>query len=397
MPGFELIGEEEKQAVMEVFDTGGVLYRYGLDAKRQNIFRVIDFEKKIAERVGAKYALCVCNGTAALKLALFALGVKPGDEVITQSFTFIATVESILEMGAIPVITEVDSSLNMDPQDLEKKITSKTKAIIPVHMAGVAAKMDEIMAIAKKHSIPVLEDSAQALGATYKGKSLGTIGDIAIYSLDIGKIITTGEGGVLVTDKEELFLKAREYSDHGHEQNPSVPRGEDTRSTWGFNYKVTELTGAIGLAQLKKLDLILETQQKNKKRIMDGIKDIRGLEFREIPNPDGDAGDTLIFYLESREKASEFAKKLVSKGFGTKNLPDAINWHYAGTWTHIFYDYPEYKDLDLEQVWPQSTGYLKRAVALPIMVNMTDERIEQIIQAVREVAEEVCNYVGVNQ
>lgn len=380
MPGFELIGKEEQDAVNDIFEISkGVLYRYGLDERRNNIFRVTDFEKKLAEKVNSKYSLFVCNGTAALKLGLIALGVKPGDEVITQSFTFVATVEAILELGAIPVITEVDKTLNMDPLDLERKITDRTKAIIPVHMAGVAAKMDEITAIASKHGIPILEDSAQTLGATYKDKMLGTIGDAGIYSLDIGKVITTGEGGVLVTDDEELFLKARAYSDHGHEQNPDVPRGEDTRSIWGFNYKVTELQGAIGLAQLKKLDFIIEKQRENKKYLKDGIKDISGIEFREIPNQDGDASDTLIFFVETREKALNIAKNLSMEGIGTKNLPDAINWHFAGTWTHIFYNYPEYDGKDLEQVWPQSTDYLRRAIALPIMVNTTKEELDEII------------------
>lgn len=389
MPGFELIGEEEKQAVMEVFDKGGVLYRYGLNAKRQDIFRVDEFEKMIAEKVGVKHALCVCNGTAALKIALFALGVKPGDEVITQSFTFIATVEAILELGAIPVITEVDATLNMDPIDLEKKITKKTKAIIPVHMAGVSAKMSEIMAIADRHGFKVLEDSCQALGGSYRGKPLGTIGEIGAYSLDIGKIITTGEGGVMVTNNTVLYQKAREYSDHGHECNLNVPRGEDTRTIWGFNYKVTELHGAIGMAQLKKLDHILNKQKTNKSRIKEGIKDIKKIEFRHLPDAAGDAGDTLIFFVESREKASKFAKALAAKGLGTKNLPDAINWHYAGTWTQIFSDYPEYKEKDLEKVWSQSTGYLRRAVALPIMVKMSDEQIKKVISGVKEAASQV--------
>ena len=380
MPGFELIGKEEQGAVNDIFEnSNGVLYRYGLDERRNRIFRVDEFERKLAEKVNSKHSLFVCNGTAALKLGLIALGVKPGDEVITQSFTFIATVEAILELGAIPVITEVDKTLNMDPHDLERKITDKTKVIIPVHMAGVAAKMDEITAIGDKHNIPILEDSAQALGATYKNKYLGTIGDAAIYSLDIGKVITTGEGGVLVTGDEEIYLKARAYSDHGHDQNPNVPRGEDTRSIWGFNYKVTELQGAIGLAQLKKLDYVVERQRKNKKYLKDGIKDISGIEFREIPNPDGDASDTLIFFVESREKALAIVKNLSKEGIGTKNLPDAINWHYAGTWTHIFYNYPEYDGKDLEQVWPQSTDYLRRAIALPIMVNTTKKELDEII------------------
>lgn len=390
MPGFELIGKEEQNAVNEIFEkSNGVLYRYGLDERRHHIFRVNQFEKEIAKKVGVKYAHCVCNGTAALKIALFGLGIKQGDEVITQSFTFIATVEAILELGAIPIITEIDKSLNMDPIDLEKKISKKTKAIIPVHMAGVAAKMGEITAIARKYNIPILEDSAQALGATYRGKSLGTIGDVGIYSLDIGKVITTGEGGILVTDDEKIFLKAREYSDHGHEQNPNVPRGEDTRSRWGFNYKMTELQGAVGLAQLKKLDFILQKQRENKYRIKNGINDISGIEFREIPNQKGEAGDTLIFFVESREKASKFAKFLSKAGLGTKNLPDAIDWHFAGTWTHIFYNYPEYKEKNLEKIWGQSTNYVRRAISIPIMVYMTDEKIDYLIQSIKDIAKKV--------
>ncbi len=389
MPGFELVGEEEKKAVMDVFDKGGVLYRYGLNDRRQNIFRVDEFEKKVALRMNVRHALFVCNGTAALKLALIAAGVKQGDEVAIPSFTFIATIESVLEIGAIPVIVEIDRSLNMDPIDLEKKISPRTKVIMPVHMAGVAAKMDEIMRIAKTKGIIVIEDSAQAMGATYKGKNLGTFGLAGVYSTDQGKIITSGEGGILVTDSEQIYRTAREYADHGHEQNSKFPRGEDTRSIWGFNYKVTEIQGAIAQVQLQKMDHILSRQKGNKKKIKDGISKALGLEFREIPDAAGDASDTLIFMLDSREKASNFAKKLVQKGLGTKNLPDAINWHYAGTWTQIFHNYPQYKGKDLEKVWSQSTGYLRRSVALAIMVMMDDAKIKFIIDAVNEIAREL--------
>jgi 8-amino-3,8-dideoxy-alpha-D-manno-octulosonate transaminase len=387
MPGYELIGKEEQQAVNEVFEKGGVLYRYGLADKRLKIYRVDDFEREVAKKVGAKYCHCVCNGTAALKVALFGLGVRAGDEVITQSFTFVATVEAILELGAKPVIAEIDKSLNMDPIDLEKKITSKTKAILPVHMAGVSAKMDEIMAIARKHNIPVLEDSAQAFGGSYKGRFLGTIGDAGIYSFDIGKVITTGEGGAMVTNEEKVFLRAREYADHGHEQNPNFPRGEDTRSFWGFNYKMMELQGAVGLAQIKKLDYIISKQRENKKKIKDGIKGIRNIEFRELPDAEGDAGDTLIFFAETKEKALQFAKALDECGVGTKNLPDAIDWHYAGTWSHIFQDYPEYKGKDLSAVWQQSTDLVRRAVSVPIDLGMSDEMIQKAIDAITKTAQ----------
>ncbi len=208
MPGFELIGKEEQLAVNDVFNKGGVLYRYGLNERRQNIFRVDDFEKAIAKKVGTRYAHCVCNGTAALKIGLFALGVKPGDEVITQSFTFIATVEAILELGAKPIIVEINKTLNMDPVDLCHKITTKTKAIVPVHMAGVPAQMAEILKISREYKIPVFEDSAQAFGATYQGKYLGTLGAAGIYSFDIGKVITTGEGGALITNSRKIYQKA---------------------------------------------------------------------------------------------------------------------------------------------------------------------------------------------
>ena len=390
MPGFELLGTEEQNAVNDIFTrSNGVLYRYGLDQRRNYIFRVVDFENSLATRLNVSYCHCVCNGTAALKIGLLGLGVRQGDEVITQSFTFVATVEAILEIGAIPVITEIDASLNMDPKDLLKKITKKTKAIVPVHMAGVSAKMDEIILIARQYQIPVLEDSAQALGATYKGKFLGTIGDAGIYSFDIGKVITTGEGGALVTNHQDVYLTAREYADHGHEQNPNYPRGEDTRKNWGFNYKMTELQGAVGLAQLKKLDYILEKQRKNKSMIKERIKDNSSIHFRELPDIDGDAGDTLIFFLETKEKAAKFAHKLNENGIGTKNLPDAVNWHYAGTWSHIFYNYTEYRGKDLEEIWSQSTNYLRRAIAIPIMVNMTDEYIENLGNTISKIAKEM--------
>ena len=386
MPGFELVGKEERDAVNEVFDRGGVLYRYGWDDRRQSIYRVDDFERAFADKFGAKYALGVCSGTAALKVALEALDIKPGDEVITQSHTFIATVEAIEEMRAKPVITEINKTLNMDPEDLRHKITGKTRAIIPVHMSGVAAQMKEILDIAREHGIPVLEDNAQSCGGGYNGKKLGAMGDVGIFSFDFGKVLTTGEGGMIVTTNESIFKKAREYSDHGHELNPNFPRGEDTRSRSGFNYKMMELQGAIGLAQLGKLDYIIERQRENKTKIKEGIKHNPEIEFRQLPNSEGEIGDTLTFFLENREKAKRFTKLWTEKGFATKNLPDAINWHFAGTWEHIFSQYDEYKGKDLTMVWKQSEEILRSAIAIPIFVNMDQSQIGKIIDAISEIS-----------
>jgi 8-amino-3,8-dideoxy-alpha-D-manno-octulosonate transaminase len=383
MPGFEVIGKEERDAVNEIFDRGGVLYRYGWADKRQNIYRVDEFERAFADRMGVKYALALSSGTAALKATLISMGVKPGDEVITQSYTFIATVEAILETGATPVIADIDRTLNMDPADLERRITNRTKAVIPVHMMGVAAEMNAIIKTARSHDLLVLEDNAQSCGGAYKNRLLGTIGDAGITSFDFGKVLTTGEGGMIMTDSHSIFRTAREYHDHGHELNPAVPRGEDTRSISGFNFKMTDLQAAIGLAQLKKLDMIISLQRKNKQAIKEGIRDLPGIEFREIPNPEGDIGDSVVFFLKDRTSAQRFMKSWTSLGFGTKNLPDAINWHYAETWEHLFYRHEQYAGKNLESLFAQSTGILRRAIAIPVFALMEEHQIEKIVSGVR--------------
>jgi len=389
MPGFELIGKEERDAVIEVFDKGGVLFRHSYEALRHDTYKVIDFEREFAKKLNVKYARAVSSGTAALKVALKALGIKPGDEVITQCFTFVATVEAIIDVGAKPVLTEINRTLNMDPSDLELKITKNTKAIIPVHMLGAPCQMDEIMSISKAHGIPILEDTAQALGGEYKGKKLGTIGDIGIFSFDFGKPLTTGEGGMVVTDNALLYKRAKEYSDHGHESNPNFPRGEDTRTTYGFNYNMMELQGAIGLAQLKKLDYILQHHRGNKRRIKEGIKDVPNIKFREFADEKGEIADVIIFFTKTPDKAKTFVKMLLEKKIGTKILPDAIKWHFAGTWDHMLTQYEEYKGKKLEKSWSESRSILSKAIAIPIVIKMDDHRINEIINAIREISKKI--------
>jgi 8-amino-3,8-dideoxy-alpha-D-manno-octulosonate transaminase len=384
MGGAELIGKEEREVVSEVIDRG-VLFRYGFNEKRKNIFRVLEFEGEFRKYMGCSYALGVASGSAALRVALAALGMKRGDEIITQSFTFVATVEAILEAGAIPILAEVDKSLNLDPEDLEAKISNKTRAIIPVHMLGVPARMDEIMAVARKKNIPVLEDSCQACGSGYRGKKTGTIGALGTYSFDYVKTLTTGEGGMLVTNDKRLYDLANYYHDHGHEHNPELPRGEDSHSITGFNYRMNEIQGAMGKVQLDRLDFVLAEQRRHKAEIKKAIGDIRRIEFRDLPDPAGDGGDTLAFFLPDAQKARAFNESLAKGKIDTKILPSAMNWHFVGNWNHIIQHCPPYRT----DAWPRSEALLKRAIALPISVRMSDEQIHRIIDGVRQAAREV--------
>ena len=300
MPGYEILGEEEKKEIMDVLATG-VLFRYEFTDQRQGIFKVREFEQKFAQYCGTKHAQAVTSGTAALKVALAALGVGPGDEVITQGFTFVATWEAILEVGALPVFTEVDATLNMDPKDLEKKITKKTKCIIPVHMLGAQARIAEIMVIAARYNIPVLEDTAQAAGARIQGKHLGTFGKCGTFSFDAVKTLTTGEGGMVITADAELWRTMAEYHDHGHDHkaNPGG-RGGEGRRFIGSNYRMMELQGAIGLAQLAKLDSMIVAQQKNKTILKEAAATIPGVSFRELVDPQGDSATHLAFILRGQ-------------------------------------------------------------------------------------------------
>jgi len=384
MGGAELIGKEEREAVSEVIDRG-VLFRYGFNEKRKNIFRVVEFEAEFCKYMGCSYALGVSSGSAALRVALAALDIQRGDEVITQAFTFVATIEAILEAGGVPILTEVDRSLNMDPQDLEAKITDKTRVIIPVHMLGVPARMDEIMAVARKKKIPVLEDSCQACGSGYRGRKTGTIGAMGTYSFDYVKTLTTGEGGTVVTNDKRLYDRAAYYHDHGHEHNPELPRGEDSHSMTGFNYRMNEIQGAMGKVQLTRLDFVLAEQRKNKAEIKKALGEIPGIQFRDLPDPAGDGGDTLAFFLPEARAARAFNEFLAKEKIDTKILPSAMNWHFVGNWNHIIQYCPPFR-LD---AWPQSGALLKRAIALPISVRMSGEQIRRIIQGVQRAAKEV--------
>ena len=397
MPGFEIIGKEEEKEILDVLSRK-MLFRYEFDAQREGIYKVEQFEKEFAVYCGTEHALAVSSGTAALRVALAALGISPGDEVITQGFTFVATWETILDAGAIPVFAEIDDTLCLDPDDLTNKITSRTKAIIPVHMCGSQARINEIMDIAGKNRIPVIEDTAQSCGGKLNGKALGSFGSMGIFSFDSVKTMTTGEGGMIVTDDTDLHIKASEYHDHGHDHNPNVGRGLEKRNFIGFNYRMMELQGALGLAQLRKLDdVILARQKENKMRLKEALSKIDQVTFRHIPDPDGDSATFLIFSLPTPEKAIAFNKVMSEEGAGAVYWYDNY-WHYYKEWEHLL----EGKSLSRtghpfktvsgeirckysNDALPKTAELLSRALTIQIMINM-DEQIPKIIGAIEKAA-----------
>lgn len=383
MPGYEVLGEEEKKEILEVLETG-VLFRYGFQAQRKGRYKVEAFEKRFAEFTGRQYALAVSSGSAALKVALAALGVGFGDEVITSAFTFVATWEAILECGAVPVFCGIDDTLNLDPEALESKITSKTKAVIPVHMLGAQARIKEIMAIAERHRLPVIEDTAQACGGFLEGKALGSFGAIGTFSFDSVKTLTTGEGGMLIMDDPELYRRASEYHDHGHD-HIGPDRGLEGRSFIGFNFRMMELQGALGLAQLSKLKDMIEQQKKNKSRLKTILAGIPGISFRRLPDPQGDTATFLAFFLPDQEKTLTLKKLAQGIGLGLVYFYEN-GWHFYRNWEHLleqktaaYNGWPfrvagGIRDLRYPRdLLPETDALMARTLVLPINIRMDEE------------------------
>ena len=370
MPGFEVIGAEEQAEIDDVFRRGGVLFRHGFDGIRNGCYKVRDFESAFAQYMGVPHALAVTSGTAALRVALAALDLQPGDEVITQAFTFVATAEAIIESRLVPVCCEVDDTLNMDPADLERRITSRTRAVIAVHMLGTPARLREIKAICERHRLVLIEDAAWGCGGSLDNIRLGTWGQMGTFSFDFAKTMTTGEGGMVVFHERADYERAAAWHDHGHENNPTVPRWEDTRSGSGFNYRMTELQGAVGLAQLRKLDDVVRRQRTNRDAIWRAIADLPGVTPRAVPTGSQETADALVFEVPDAEIAREVRSRLLAAGSATKILPEAVTWHFAGTWSHM----PELVAThgDLAVAFPATSARLSRCVSLPVIVKMAE-------------------------
>ena len=386
MAGAEIIGKEELKEIQELFNKKDtVLYRYG-----PNNYKTNEFEKMFADYMGVKYAHAVSSGTAAIHCSLAAAEIKKGDEVITTAWTFVAPIEAIVSTGATPILANIDKTFNIDPNEIEKMITSKTKALVVVPMWS-APNMDKLISICENNNIILIEDSAQSLGATFKGKKLGTFGELGSFSFDFGKTLHVGEGGIIITNNKKYYDRAAEFSDHGHQHLPNLPRGKDPRRAPGLNYRMSELSAAVGIAQLNKIDYILLKAKQNKYKIKNAILNIKELEFRKFIDEDGSQGDTLIFSLKSAKDAIEFEKLLINRGFGTKILPEAIDWHYAGAWSHILPKFSFYSSLDIEKMYKPTGELLRRSICLNIPILMDDDKIQLLISSIKDAIKVIYN------
>jgi 8-amino-3,8-dideoxy-alpha-D-manno-octulosonate transaminase len=396
MPGFELFGDAERKEVNDVLETG-VLMRYGFDGMRNNVWKAKEMETELEDLLQVNHAQLVSSGTAALNVALAALGVGSGDEVIMPTFTFVASFESILTAGATPILVDIDETLTLDPKAVEAAITPKTKVIMPVHMCGAMADLTALKALAKKHDIFLLEDACQAFAGTYKGEALGTIGDIGCFSFDYVKTITCGEGGAVVTNNAELATIADHFSDHGH-THIGNDRGAEEHPFIGYNYRISELNAAVGLAQVRRTEEFLTIQKKNKKILKDALATIPEVRFRVLPDESGDSATFLSFFMPNLELTRKTVDAFKAFGIDANWHYYDNSWHYIRAWEHFIGQ----KTLGaLSQEVQKGLAYLKTAkfkqsddvigrnISCLIKLSWTEEevkaRAEKMVAAIKSV------------
>jgi dTDP-4-amino-4,6-dideoxygalactose transaminase len=361
-PGFFLFGDEERKEVLDVLESG-YLSRYGREDDPRFKQKVVTLEREFAKKMGVKHALATNGGTSSLMAALVALGVSRGDEVIVPGYTFVASISAIIAVGGTPILAEVDESLTIDPADIERKITPRTKVIMPVHMLGNPSDLTRIMAISKARNIPVLEDACQSLGATYKGKMTGAYGAINAFSLNINKTITTGDAGMVTSDNDELYERAFGYHDQGHKPlRTGLEIGR--RSMVGITLRINELTGAVGLAQLRKLDAIVSTLREKKAAFKKAIAagGIRNMEYRRINDPGEIA--TMLTVLFPNETVT----RKVADALGIKTVADS-GWHVYNNMEQILsWQAPDGSRPSSKNMLKQTDSVLNRSLNLSVGV-----------------------------
>ncbi len=312
--GPEYYDDKERREVLEVLETGRPFRWYGRGSEPPA--KVATFEKEFAARMQTRYALGVTSGTAALQTALAGLGIGPGDEVIVPAWTWHSCFNTVVHAGALPVLAEIDESFNIDPSDIESRISQQTKLIMAVHLQGNPCDMDRVLAIARKHKIKVLEDCAQSVGASYKGRPVGSMGDVAIYSLQLNKTITAGEGGAVATNDPVVFERAVRFHDMGgiRPLHESTIGAQKVGWFMGTNFRMSEFTGGVLLAQLRKLDTIVAAVRGNARRVYAGIEGLDGLRLRRLPDPEGELGAAVFVGFRSKELRDGYIKAMRAEG-----------------------------------------------------------------------------------
>ncbi len=333
MPGFELFGDKERDEAQQVLESG-VLMRYGFDGMRNGHWKAKEMEALLAKRMQTKYAQLTSSGTAALTVAMASCGVGAGDEVILPVFTFVASFEAVIALGAVPVLVDIDDTLTLDPEAVRKAITNKTRVVMPVHMCGSMADLGALERICEEHQLILLEDACQAIGGSYNGKPLGSIGDVGCFSFDYVKTVTCGEGGGLITNKETIYSNADHYSDHGHDHIGN-DRGAEDHPFLGYNFRISELNAAVGLAQLRRLDSFLEIQERHYNILKEAISSIPGLSFRRVPEGGVENYSFLNFFMPDEDSARNAISELKEAGVDGCFYWYDNNWHYHKKWDHL--------------------------------------------------------------
>lgn len=392
MPGFELFSDLERKEVNDVLESG-VLMRYGFDAMRNGHWKTKTLEEALAKRMNVRYAQVVSSGTAALTVALASAGVGAGDEVIMPTFTFVASFEAVLSVGAVPVLVDIDDTLTLDIAAVEKAITPKTKVIMPVHMCGSMARLKELKAICNKHNLILLEDACQAIGGTFEGKPLGSYGDLGCFSFDYVKTITCGEGGAVITNNQTYAKHADHYSDHGHDHIGN-DRGAEDHPFLGYNFRISELNAAVGVAQLKRLDEFIAIQKKNYSIIKETLSELDSVTFRTVPEGGEENYSFLSFFLPDEQTARKAHKKLLEAGVDGCFYWFDNNWHYIKKWEHlkqlkslgklpqeVINQMPDYNNADFSK----SDYWMGRNISVLIKLGWSEEEVKQRAQKMKQV------------
>jgi len=408
LPGGVRLGEEEEEAVVaavrEVMRSKRLFRYFGVSRNPFQKSHVLEFERAFAARMGVEHALAVNSGTSALVCGLIGLGVGPEDEVIVPAYTWLSTASAVMAVGAVPVIAEVDESLTLDPENVRKKISPYTKAIIPVHMRGAPARMDHLMAMAAEKGLFILEDAAQAAGASFRGQAVGSIGHAGTYSFHMTKVMTAGEGGMVTTNDAGIHRRALMYHD-----SAVCPHEGVSLEEWlpGVNLRMSELHAAVAQVQLHRLDSLVGDMKTRKARLKQMVSDEllkKGATFRAIHDPDGDASVALIFFIPDQGQTPRVVAALTDENIPATRLyqdleylpRDHIDLHVYTSWVPILRQrawssqggpwrrHPRTIEYS-EGMCPRTIDLLRHAIHIDISPELTLTQVEQMADGILKV------------